>query len=109
MVSPSRGEIDLMMTDFLESKIDDGMERIERKLGEMLRAEHKRIDDATEDVKTLYAAATEKFKEQEVRINTLIEGNNNTFAEHKGVIEGLWAKAEATATKMNHDLELAQQ
>ena len=40
---------------------------------------------------------------------TLIEGNNNTFAEHKGVIEGLLSKAEATANKMNHDLELAQQ
>ena len=60
-------------------------------------------------MKKSYAAAAETFQEQEVRINTLIAGNNNTFAEHKQVIEGMWSKAEAIANKMNHDLEQAQQ
>ena len=98
-----------MMTDFLESKIDDGLERIEKKLGESVRAEHQRIDDATEDVKKLYAAAAEQFQEQEVCINTLVAENNNTFAEHKQVIEGMWSKAEAIAVQMNQNLEQAQQ
>ena len=51
MGSPSKGEVELMMTDFLESKIDDGLAKIEGQFGDILRAEHERIDEATEDVK----------------------------------------------------------
>ena len=116
MVSLSKGEVELMMTDFLESKIDDGLAKIEGQIQEIVRAEHKRIDEATEDVKKLYAASATTFQEQEGRINDLILGSNNTFtehnktfAEHKQVIEGMWSKAEATAVQMNQNLEQAQQ
>ena len=49
------------MMEFLESKFAEGLVEIHQKikgnLGEIVKAEHTRIDEATEDVKKLYAAA----------------------------------------------------
>ena len=115
--SPSKGQVDQMMEDFMESKIDDKLEahfkkkmgELEGNLGKVLKLQTDRIDETQIKVQEMFAAAASKLEENEQRISELINGFNQTFAHHKGIMEAMYDKSEITAQEQNANLSKAQQ
>ena len=109
MGSPSKGEVEIMMMEWRQ----EVEESIEAKLGKMIEAtyvqEKKRVDEAIEAVKTIYANATTEFQAQTDRINSLIVEYNGQFERHKQVIENMWTKCETTSTQINANLAATEQ
>ena len=84
--SPSKGDVENMMLEFLESKIHDKLEahftksldsfvplvqkRIEMNLGAILKVQSDKVDVAAANVRVLYDKAAAAFAETEQRINS---------------------------------------
>ena len=96
--SPSKTEVEGMIEEFWEKQINRKFaehcaaqqQQLEESLGKILQAQTVKVNETEAKVDHMFTAAAATFEANEARITGLINDFNNTFAMHKGAIEGMY-------------------